>query len=161
MTFFRLLAYAAAATTGITGGVLFAFSTMVMPSLRQLPATDAVRAMQAINRQAPRSAFMVPLLGSVLACATVGVGALVSPRTPGRPLLIAGAAAGIAVFAITAACHLPRNDALALVDPVGPAATAAWADFEPGWTAWNHVRSAAGLVAAALFIAASRVDLTP
>lgn len=161
MTFFRLAAYAAAAATGISGGVLFAFSTLVVPSLRQLPAADAVRAMQAINSQAPRSAFMVPLLGSVLLCAIVGVRALVAHRTPDRPLLLAGAAVGLAVFAITAVCHLPRNDALALVDPASPEVASAWADFEPGWTAWNHVRAAAGLVAAALLVAATRVHPTP
>lgn len=160
MTFLRLAAYAAAATTGISGGVLLAFSTLVMPSLRQLPAAEAVRAMQAINLQAPRSAFMIPLLGSVLACSIVGVRALAGPRTPGRGLMLAGATVGIAVFAITAACHLPRNDALALVDPAGPEAASAWAEFAPGWTAWNQVRAAAGLVAAALLIAATRVDPT-
>lgn len=161
MTFLRLAAYAAAAATGISGGVLFAFSALVMPSLRQLPVADAVRTMQAINLQAPRSAFMVPLLGSVLACAVVGIRALVGPRVPGRGLLLAGAAVGIAVFAITAAYHVPRNNALALVDPAGSEVTSAWADFEPGWTAWNHVRAAAGLVAAALLIAATRIDPAP
>lgn len=157
MTFFRLATYTAATTAGISGGVLFAFSALVMPSLRRLPAADAVRAMQAINLQAPRSAIMIPLVGSVLACAIVGAGALVAPRAPGRPLLLTGAVVGIAVFAITAAYHVPRNDALASVDPAGPEGASAWAAFEPGWTAWNHVRAGA----AALLVAATRVDPTP
>jgi uncharacterized membrane protein len=50
--------------------------------------------------------------------------------------------------------HVPRNDALALLDPKRPDSAAAWHDYVVAWTRANHVRSVAALGAAAAFTAA-------
>ena len=50
----------------VAGGALFAFSSFVMPALRSVDAHTAITSMQAINVEAPRSALMLPLVGSAL-----------------------------------------------------------------------------------------------
>jgi hypothetical protein len=42
------------------------------------------------------------------------------------------------------------NDAPAAVEPASAEGARLWADYVRSWTAWNHVRTAAGLAAAAL-----------
>jgi uncharacterized membrane protein len=46
--------------------------------------------------------------------------------------------------------NVPRNNALAAVDPTSTAGAELWRGYVTGWTAWNHVRTAACLAAAAL-----------
>jgi uncharacterized membrane protein len=138
---------ATAACCGVTGGVLFAFSSFVFPALRNLPATEAVLAMQAINLAAPRSWFMLPLLGSALGSVVTGLYAAFAGSGPGRALLLVGAVAGVSALAITAGYHVPHNDILAAVDAHGPTAAAQWQQFAPGWARWNHVRTATALLA--------------
>jgi uncharacterized membrane protein len=58
---------------------------------------------------------------------------------------------------VTFAYHIPRNDALAALDPAGPAAADTWKTYLSEWTAGNHVRAAAALAAAVMFILALRV----
>ena len=89
-TTIRTLRLTTAYTSLVTGGTLFAFSTFVMPGLRQLPAPTAVAAMQAINAQAPRSLLLVPLLGSAAGGASLVVVVLTRPTTPSRGLLLLG-----------------------------------------------------------------------
>lgn len=146
-----------AAASAITGGVLFGFSTLVMPALRRLSTPEAVTAMQAVNLVAPRSALMLPLLGSALGSAVVGVYAVVAGPQPGRGWLVVGAIAGLASFGLTAAYHVPHNNALAVADPAGPDTARVWAAYAAGWTGWNHVRAAAALVSAAALVAATRI----
>ena len=110
------LAPVAAATalgSGVLAGVFFGFSTLVMPSLRRLPVPEAVTAMQAINDVAPRSLLMLPLVTSGAGSLAVAAWALADADTAGRGWLLAGAGAGVACFLITAAYHVPRNNALA------------------------------------------------
>jgi uncharacterized membrane protein len=53
-------------------------------------------------------------------------------------------------------CNVPRNEALATVMPTASDGAALWADYLAQWTAWNHVRAAASLAAAASFTIALR-----
>lgn len=55
-------------------------------------------------------------------------------------------------IAVTMACNVPLNNALAGVDPDSAAGAHLWARYLSVWTAWNHVRTAAPLLAAAVFI---------
>jgi uncharacterized membrane protein len=152
-SFHRFVTAPTAALCGVTGGVLFAFSAFVMPGLRRVSVPAAVRAMQAINLAAPRSALMVPLIGSALGSLVVGAQALAGRDGGNRPLLLGGAAAGLASFAVTATFHIPRNNALARLDPDAGATAAAWARYVSQWTAGNHVRSALALGAAVALLA--------
>ena len=63
-----------------------------------------------------------------------------------------------AMLGTAAACALPRNDALAKLAPEAADAASVWAQYVAGWTAWNHVRSAAALVAAGLLTIALQLE---
>ena len=148
----RTVSLATALGSGVMGGVLFGFSSFVMPALNRLPAADAVRTMQAINATAPRG-LALPLVGSALGSVVVGGWALAGTSGATRTLLVAGAATGLCAFAVTAAYHVPRNNALDRVTAASAAAQAAWDGYEPGWVAMNHVRTALSLASAALLVA--------
>ena len=56
----------------------------------------------------------------------------------------------VGVIGLTMAYHVPLNDALARFDPATGDAARTWADYSGGWTALNHLRALAGIVAAGL-----------
>ena len=120
----------------VAGGALFAFSSFVMPALRSVDAQTAIASMQAINLEAPRSALMLPLIGSALTALLAGIWAAIS-RPNGWALAVSGCIGVLAAFAVTAIYHVPRNDAFASVSATD---AGAWASYEAGWTLWNHVR---------------------
>jgi uncharacterized membrane protein len=70
--------------------------------------------------------------------------------------LLIGTALYLACIVLTIVYHVPRNNALALVDPAGPGAAHAWAQYLSPWTAWNHVRTVTALAGSTLFIVALR-----
>ena len=151
----RSLTIAAAVSTALVGGVLFGFSSFVMPALRRLPPRDGLVAMQSINRAAPASpAFMLALMGTAVLCVALAVMAIAGRDKPAAPYLLAGCALYLVAIAITAIYHVPHNDALNLVDAAAPDAGSAWRAFETGWTAWNHVRTVAALGSAVAFVLA-------
>ncbi|MDN5768614.1 MAG: DUF1772 domain-containing protein [Humibacillus sp.] len=152
-TLMNAFTLATAAGSAVLGGALVAFSTVVMPALASLTPRDGLEAMQAINVAAPRGWLMLPLLGSAIGSAVVGGWAMFADRGDGRWLLTAGALAGVAAFAVTAGYHVPRNTALGGVDATSEAAVAAWAAYQPGWTALNSVRAALALASAGLMVA--------
>jgi uncharacterized membrane protein len=53
---------------GLMAGVFFAFSTFVMKALAAIPPSEAIRAMQAINRVIVRTAFMPIFIGTAVLC---------------------------------------------------------------------------------------------
>lgn len=59
---------------------------------------------------------------------------------------------------MTVAFNVPRNEALAKANADSREGVATWAHYIPSWTAWNHVRTAAALAAAAAFTFALVVD---
>jgi uncharacterized membrane protein len=151
----RTLTIVAAVAAALVGGVLFGFSSFVMPALRRLPPREGLVAMQSINRAAPASPpFMVALMGTAVLCLVLAVVALAGRDQPAAPYLLAGCALYLVAIAITGIYHVPRNDALGLLDAAAPDAGTAWRAYETGWTAWNHVRTAAALGSAVAFVLA-------
>lgn len=140
----------AAVGTGVTGGVFFAFSNFVMPGLRSAPEESGLRVMQAINQAAPNPAFMVVLFGSSAVATVLAVRALGDMGRDGAPLVVAGAAASLVTVVATVVFHVPRNDALAALDPSTAGSVAAWRDYALVWTRGNHVRTLASTAGAAL-----------
>ena len=64
-------------------------------------------------------------------------------------MLSGGLAYLIGTILVTIAFNVPRNNALAAVDPPSANGARLWASYVTSWTAWNHVRTAAALAAAA------------
>ena len=135
---------------GLAGGVFFAFSTFVMQGLGRLTPSQGVAAMQAINVTAVTFAFMLLLFGTAALCVAVAAWAVVDWQGDTSPYLLAGAVLYLTGnIAVTIAYNVPRNDALAALDPEDPAAAEHWARYLSEWTAGNHVRTATGVAAAA------------
>jgi uncharacterized membrane protein len=65
------------------------------------------------------------------------------------PLSVFGAALYlVGTFGVTMVFNVPRNNALARLEPAD--SVAAWRRYVQEWTWWNHVRTLAAVLAAAL-----------
>jgi uncharacterized membrane protein len=106
--------------------------------------------MQAINVAAVTFAFMVTLFGTAAACAALAVWAFFVWNERFAPYLLVGAALYlVGTILLTIVYHVPRNNVLAKVEPHGADAEGHWGRYLSGWTAWNHLRAASSLAAAA------------
>ena len=151
-----VLTLLAALGCAMMAGVFFAFSTFVMKALARLPAEQGVAAMQAINVAAVTFAFMAALFGTAVACGGLVVWALVARDERIAPyLFVGGELYLVGTILLTIAYHVPRNEALARVEP--HSAEIHWRRYLTGWTAWNHLRAAAALAAAATLTIALHV----
>lgn len=152
----QILTTAAATGSGLAGGVFFAFSTFVMTALRKLPPAQGVAAMQSINRQAPTPPFMTLLFGTAVVAAALGVDAVAHRDQAGAAWRFAGTAAYLAVIALTAAYHVPRNNRLAGLDPATAEAATYWRTYLTQWTGANHLRTVGCAAAAVAYTLGSR-----
>lgn len=151
----QAVVFAAALGSGLIAGTFFAFSGFVMAGLSELPAAQGIAAMQAINRTAVRPSLMVPLFGTALAHLGLAVWAVSSWGDRAAGWILAGAAVYVlGTIVVTITRNVPRNEALAKLDPGHPDAAPQWISYLSSWTAWNHVRVLASLAAAALLTAA-------
>jgi len=152
--YLRILTVIAAVGAGVSGGVFFAFSTFVMKALGRLPAAEGISAMNAINKAAPAPLFMLALFGTGVVSIVLSAVALRHLDQRWAVYVLTGTALYLVCVVLTVVYHVPRNDALALVDPAGPGAAHAWAHYLSPWTAWNHVRTVTALAGSTAFIIA-------
>lgn len=137
---------------GLVAGVFFAFSTFVMSALARLQPREGITAMQAINITAINPLFMVALFGTAAACLLLGVSSLLQGYQPDATYLLVGSLLYlIGTVIVTIAFNVPLNNALAIVKSDSTEGATLWAKYLTTWTLWNHVRTIAALVAAALF----------
>jgi uncharacterized membrane protein len=156
--FLMPLTVATALGCGLNAGVFFAFSSFVMKALARLQPAQGIAAMQSINLMAVTPAFMAALFGTATACVAVAMSALVDWDDAVGPYLLAGSACYlVGTIGLTVAYHVPRNNALAAVEPQRAEAAGRWTRYVAGWTRWNHLRAAAALAAAASFTLALRI----
>jgi len=152
------LTLATALGCGLVGGIFFAFSTFVMPALRALPASQGIAAMQSINIKVINAWFMTAFMGTAGLSIAAVVVAIVDWGTAYAPYLLSGGLLYlVGVIGVTMLANVPRNDALAAVEPTAPRSADQWRRYVAEWTAWNHVRTLTPLVAAALEIGATHV----
>jgi uncharacterized membrane protein len=142
---------------GLAGGVFFAFSTFVMSGLGRAGDRAGLEAMQGINKAAPTPVFMTLLFGTALGCVLLAVFAVRRWDEPAARWQLAGCLLYLLMIVVTAAYHVPHNDALALVDPNSAGAGAAWRHYLSTWTAWNHVRTLACAASAVCLTIAARI----
>ena len=151
-----ILATVAAIGSAAVGGLFYAFSTFVMKGLDRTQPAEAITAMRGINAEAQANApFLAMFLGSALLALAVGVVAVTRMGQPGSWYMLAGAVFGLGAVIVTMAFNVPLNNHLDGVDPAGLSAADAasqWQAYLSTWTAWNHVRTATGLVGAALML---------
>jgi uncharacterized membrane protein len=145
----------AALGCGLIAGVFFAFSSFVMSALARIQPAQGISAMQSINIVVINPLFMLVFLGTAVACLGLGVVSLVGWHQPGAAFLLAGSLLYlVGTFLVTMVFNVPLNDVLAKVDPGNLDSATLWSGYVSRWTAWNHVRTAAALGAAASFILA-------
>ncbi|MFN2385162.1 MAG: DUF1772 domain-containing protein [Thermoanaerobaculia bacterium] len=146
-----VLTFVAALGCALVAGIFYAFSSFVMKALSRLPRPQGIAAMQSINVAVLNPSFLIPFFGAAAACVALAVLMMViESGGADRTYRLIGSLAYLAgTIFVTIAFNVPRNDKLASVDPASAPGSAIWTDYVRGWTAWNHVRAAAALVAAA------------
>jgi uncharacterized membrane protein len=156
--FLVALTVVAALGSGLDAGVFFAFSSFVMKALARLQPAQGIAAMQSINQVAVTPAFMTALFGTATACVAVDVWALVEWDASVGPWLLAGGAVYLlGTIALTVAYHVPRNNALAALQPQSAEAAGRWTRYVAEWTRANHLRAVTSLAAAVFFTLALRI----
>jgi uncharacterized membrane protein len=141
----------AALGSGLVGGVFFAFSGFVMRALARLRPVQGIAAMQSINVVAVTPPLMIALFGTALACVPLVVFSLPKWREPVAMLRLAGGGLYlVGTVLVTIVRNVPMNNTLARVDPESTEGATQWAQYIPGWTAWNTVRAVAAIAAAAM-----------
>ena len=142
----------AALGCGLVAGIFFAFSTFIMKALARIPSPEGIAAMQSINVVVLNPWFFAAFFGTAAVCVVALIVSLRRWDEPGAAYLLVGSLLYlIGTLLVTIVFNVPRNQSLASVKPTDPAATRLWANYVTSWTIWNHVRTIAALVAAALF----------
>ena len=135
---------------GLMAGVFLAFSAFVMKALARLPPPQGIAAMQSVNLTAVSPMFMTALFGTAAACLFLAVSSLLRWQQPGSVYLLIGSLLYLlGTVLVTIVFNVPLNGALAGVEPGSTDGASLWARYLANWTAWNHVRTAAALAAAA------------
>lgn len=146
------MTFVSAIGCGLMAGVFFAFSTFVMQALARLPPAQGIAAMQSINVAVVNLRFMALFLGTAVACLLLAVMSVLKWHAPGVSYLLAGSLLFlIGTVLVTIVFNVPRNDALAAIEPAATDAAQTWASYITSWTFWNNLRAAAAGSAAVLF----------
>lgn len=138
---------------GLVAGTFYAFSTFIMKALNRLPPDQGIAAMQHINVTVINPLFMAAFFGTALICIILTISSILSWHRPDSVLLLVGSLLYLfGTILVTILFNVPRNNALAAVDPVSDEGAQLWKGYLTSWTAWNHVRTAAALAAAAVLL---------
>lgn len=154
-----ILKLLAALGCGLIAGVFFAFSTFVMKALAQQLPAQGIATMQSINITVINPWFMTAFLGTSVVCLVLMISSILRWQQPGTAYLLFSALLYlIGCFGVTIVFNVPLNDALAAVNPNSIEGTNLWAEYLKNWTFWNHVRTIAAFIAAALFTIATNTS---
>jgi len=148
-----VLVCVAALGSAIVGGIFYGFSSFVMRALGRLPPEQGVAAMNSINVVVITPSFMLAFIGTSLLCLVLAAMSFVWwGEISGKLVVVAALLYLVASFGLTMTLHQPMNLKLAALSPAQ--ALAYWPEYLATWVRWNHVRTAAPLLSAALFVAA-------
>ena len=140
-----LLAYA------VLGGVFLIFSDVLMRSFALVPPPAGVEAMQVINREIFRRAFIPVFFAAVALSLLLGAGALLLGAPRSGLILAAALLYLLGCVAVTGLGNVPLNETLATFPDGSAGAQAFWVErYLPDWTRLNTLRTGACLAAAAL-----------
>ena len=150
------LLYTTALGTALVAGIFYAFSTFIMGALGRLEPRAGIAAMQSINIVVINPLFMLAFFGSGILCVAAIVLSFVGEHGPAPSIVLAGGALYLlGCLLVTIAGNVPLNNRLAEADPDTREAAELWSLYLSRWTFWNHVRTAASLTAAAVFLFAT------
>jgi uncharacterized membrane protein len=137
--------------SAVIAGLMFAFSTAIMPALRKQTPGEGMRAMQHVNRLIQNPLFLLVFAGTALVCALVAIGTVLDEQPHPALRAIGALLYLIGTFGVTMVVNVPMNNKLdAQRDDA--AGHEYWNRFLAGWLPWNHVRTLAGIAAAVLMV---------
>jgi uncharacterized membrane protein len=146
---------AAAVGCALVAGLMFAFSTSVMPALARRPDDEGIAAMQAMNSAILNPLFGLVFGGTAVLCLVLGVTAPFTTDESHATLRAIGSVLYlVGTFGVTMVVNVPMNNALDAVDPASDEGRSYWHTYLPRWTAWNHLRALLGTAASVLLILA-------
>ena len=149
------LTLAAALGAGLVAGIFFAFSAFIMSALKRLPPEGGISAMQSINVAVLNPAFFFVFFGTAVAALILAIAALAGWSSSRSLYLLAGSLLYLAgTIVVTMAFNVPLNNKLAAAGAESAEGAGVWKTYLSAWTAWNHVRTIAALLACASFILA-------
>ncbi len=138
--------------SALVGGIFFAFSSFVMKALAGMPSAEGIGAMQSINVVVLNPSFLGVFMGTAVVSLGAGGLALACWGRPSAPFFLGGALFYlVGTYLVTLRGNVPLNNQLAALSATDPAARDVWEHFVSRWTMWNHVRTAAAMVAALLY----------
>jgi uncharacterized membrane protein len=138
---------AATITMGLMAGIFTLFAHTIMPGLRKADDRTFVAAFQHIDRAIVNPWFMMTAFAGALVFAVLA--AIANRGTSALPWIAVALGLYLAAVIITAAVHLPLNDAITSAgDPARIDVAQVRAHFnEARWAAWNLVRVATSVPA--------------
>jgi uncharacterized membrane protein len=146
---------AAAVGCALVAGLMFTFSTSVMPGLGRRPDAEGIAAMQAMNSAILNPLFGLVFGGTAVLCLVLGVTAPFTTDEPHATLRAIGSVLYVVgTFGVTMVVNVPMNNALDAVDPASDQGASYWRTYLRRWTAWNHLRALLGTAASVLLILA-------
>ncbi len=138
--------------SALVGGIFFAFSSFIMKALARVPSAEGIGAMQSINAVVLNPSFLGAFIGTAVLSLGAGALALAGWGRPSASFFLAGAIFYlVGTLGVTGLGNIPLNNQLAAVAATDPAAREVWEHYLGRWTRWNHVRTAAAMIAALLF----------
>ncbi len=138
--------------SALVGGIFFAFSSFIMKALADVPSVEGVGAMQSINVVVINPSFLGAFFGTAVLSLVAGGLALASWGSPSASYFLGGALFYlVGTILVTMFGNVPLNNQLAAVSATDPGARDVWKRYLDRWTMWNHVRTAAAMVAALLY----------
>ena len=146
---------AAAVCCALVAGLMFAFSTSVMPALGRRRDAEGIATMQAMNSAILNPLFGLVFGGTAVLCLVLAISAPFTTDYSHATLRAIGSMLYlIGTFGVTMVVNVPMNNALDAVDPTGDEGRSYWRTYLRRWTAWNHLRALLGTVASVLLILA-------
>ncbi len=138
--------------SALVGGIFFAFSSFIMKALAGVPSAEGIGTMQSINVVVINPSFMGAFFGTAVVSLVAIWLALAGWGHPSAPFFLGGALFYlVGTILVTIFGNVPLNDQLAAVSATDPGTREVWEHYLDRWTMWNHVRTAAAMVAALLY----------
>lgn len=143
-----------AVTAAAAAGASIAISSLVMPAVHELPAEDAVRAMQYAALYVVPPAFSLAVVGTGAYAATlVGLDVATRGKRASVALVIGTLVYLLGVVGVTLFGHGPLDaDLLSLDSAALP--VDAWIGWATAWVGFNNLRILASAVSALCFVIA-------
>lgn len=142
-------------------GFFYAYAVSVIRGLDQLPAQDAIRAMQGINATVRNALFAPSFFGALIVTAGTAALYLLRKRDATALLVLAAAALyGLGGFCLTMLWNVPLNNELALrpIPLEQAAALEVWLDYREPWMVGNSARLLISFSALILLLLALQRD---